>query len=293
MKSITKTAESKELAIKLALEELNLSEDDVVIEVLEVSKKGFMGMFSKPYTIKVTEKENNFNDCDSTMSLQNNKNISTKNTVSLDKDEKEIVEKVKSYLTNITNLMDISICDFSVSKNERGIVLNIDDNNTGAIIGKRGELLDSFDYLINIVVNNDMNRDYKRIILDSNSYRDRREKSLKSFAKKMGLSAIKTAKIKTLEPMKPYDRRIVHSVIQELEGVESYSIGKEPYRKVVIKPSNYNSEKAYAPKKYNRHKRSSEENTKFVKASVDSTVKLKIFDDSHKLYSKIEIDKKD
>lgn len=290
MRSITKTAENKETAIKLALNELNLTEEEVVIEVLEEAKKGFMGMFSKPYTVKVTEKvpENNTSKSEPVVNTTNeqceNKDLTEY--------EKQVVDKVKDYLVNITTAMEINITDFNVKKTSRGIVLDLNDDNKGYIIGKRGELLDSFDYLVNIFANNNVNNEYTKIILDSNNYRDKREKSLRDFSRKMGLSAIKTARQKTLEPMKPYDRRIVHSVIQELSGVESFSVGKEPYRKVVIKPDNCR-DRGYSRKKDNfKPRRTKEENTQFVKASVDSTVKLKIFDETHKskpLYSKIDV----
>jgi len=288
MKSTTKSDKSKETAISLALSELNLTEKDVEIEVLQEAKGGFMGMFSKPFTIKVTEKEttspNPVNDNSKKDFPKNPKGTTERENLNgLNDYEKTTVKKVKEYLTDITTAMDLNINSFKVKKIKRGIIIDIEDGNKGTIIGKRGELLDSFDHLINIIANNDANQEYVRLILDSNNYRKNKEDNIRDFAKKVSLIAIKTKKIRTLEPMKSYERRLVHSVIQDIDGVTSYSIGKEPYRKVIIKPDNYLDKKDNYKSVVDHHKpkRTPEENTRYVKSGVDSMVKLKIFDESN------------
>ena len=101
------------------------------------------------------------------------------------------------------------------------------------IIGRRGETLDSIQYLASILVNKD-SEDYCRLLLDSNGYREKRRKTLEQLAEKIARSVLRSGRSTTLEPMNPYERRIIHSKISEIEGVTSKSVGEDPYRKVVV-----------------------------------------------------------
>lgn len=104
----------------------------------------------------------------------------------------------------------------------------------GIIIGYRGETLDSLQYLVSLVINKDQSCDYKRVILDTENYRDKREETLKKLARRLGHKVREAGRPVKLEPMNPYERRIIHSELQNNNYVETYSEGEEPFRKVVI-----------------------------------------------------------
>ncbi len=104
----------------------------------------------------------------------------------------------------------------------------------GIIIGYRGETLDSLQYLVSLVINKDQECDYKRVILDTENYRNKREETLKKLARRLGNKVKETGRPVKLEPMNPYERRIIHSELQNNNYVETYSEGDEPFRKVVI-----------------------------------------------------------
>lgn len=116
------------------------------------------------------------------------------------------------------------------------------------MIGRRGETLDALQYLSSLVANR-IEGDYIRVSLDSCGYREKREETLKGLAERISEKALKTGKSTVLEPMNPYERRIIHSVVSKIEGVNSKSIGEEPYRKIVIASDN--------PRKYNNKRRKS------------------------------------
>jgi len=106
--------------------------------------------------------------------------------------------------------------------------------NIGIVIGRRGETLDALQYLLGLVVNKSSEK-FKRITLDVGNYREKREETLVKLAKRLADKVYKTRKSMTLEPMNPYERRIIHATLQNYKGVETYSVGDEPNRKVVIK----------------------------------------------------------
>lgn len=120
---------------------------------------------------------------------------------------------------------------------ENGILISLTGDDAGALIGKRGETLDALQYLTSMVANRG-DKEYVRLTLDTCGYRDRRRQTLIELAKRLSASAIKKGRSVMLEPMNPYERRIIHSTVTEIEGVSSHSTGEEPYRKVVITPDN-------------------------------------------------------
>lgn len=205
MKSVTKIARTIDEAKMQALEELNAREDQVTIEVLEEPNKGLFGFIgSKDAVIRVTLEDN-------------------------------YQEKAQEFLTEIINNMGIS-ADVTIDEDENGLcldIINVDESNAGIIIGKRGETLDALQYLTNIVANQHSDH-YVRVLLDTQSYRQKREKSLQSLAHKMASKAKRYGRDMKLEPMNPYERRIIHSELQKIEGVSSYSEGREPYRRLII-----------------------------------------------------------
>lgn len=154
-------------------------------------------------------------------------------------DESQLHPKVKiarDYITSILKAMDVD-CTFSVYQNETGAVVNIESDNNGTIIGRRGETLDSIQYLCSIIANKG-DKDYFRITIDCLGYRSKRKETLIQLAGKVAKSVLRTGRSQQLEPMNPYERRVIHSAISGIEGVSSRSVGEEPYRKIIISSMN-------------------------------------------------------
>ena len=146
------------------------------------------------------------------------------------------VKLAKDYITSILRAMDIDV-QFTVYQNETGAVINIESDNNGTIIGRRGETLDSIQYLCSIIANKG-DKDYYRITIDCLGYRSKRKDTLEQLAAKVAKSVLRTGRSQPLEPMNPYERRVIHSAISNIEGVSSRSVGEEPYRKIIISSNN-------------------------------------------------------
>lgn len=141
----------------------------------------------------------------------------------------------RKYIIDIYEKLGVEVT-VTVAKIANGILMNVDSEaKSGTIIGRRGETLDSIQYLASIIANRGMN-DYNRLMLDSNGYRVKRRKTLEQLAEKIARNVLRNGRTTTLEPMNPYERRIIHSKISEIEGVVSHSVGEDPYRKVVVAP---------------------------------------------------------
>ncbi|QNU66977.1 protein jag [Ruminiclostridium herbifermentans] len=203
--SIEKTGKTVQEAIAAALTELNLSEEDVDIEIIEEGTKGIFGIIgSKVARIRVTVREENNNRCDI----------------------------ASDFLYTILNNMEVE-ADISVSEDDENIVVDINGDDIGIIIGRRGETMDALQYLTSLVVNKGY-EDYKRVVLNVENYRQKREETLIKLANRLAEKVVKYKKPVTLEPMNPYERRIIHSSLQGHKFVETFSTGEEPKRKVVI-----------------------------------------------------------
>lgn len=205
MKSVIKTSKTVEDAVKEALIELDASEVDVEIEVLEEPSKGLFGLIgTKEAKVKVT----------------------------LINDPIEIADK---FLNKVMSAMGINASNH-IEKN--GDVLKIDINDIdpvdmGILIGKRGNTLDSIQYLLSLAVNK-KRPNYMKVVVDSEGYRAKREETLIRLANKMAEKVKYSKRPVKLEPMNPYERRVIHSTLQNIQGVVTYSEGEEPYRRVVI-----------------------------------------------------------
>lgn len=171
-----------------------------------------------------------FNDDDEEYSLDNFTLIEDESL------ENPKVKLAKDYIRSILNAMDVEVT-FTVYQNETGAVINIESNNNGTIIGRRGETLDAIQYLCSIIANRGDN-DYFRITIDCLGYRSKRKETLEQLAAKVAKSVFRTGRSQPLEPMNPYERRVIHSAISKIEGVSSRSVGEEPYRKIVISSNN-------------------------------------------------------
>lgn len=200
--SIEKSAKSVQEAIDLALMELKADKNDVEIEVLDEGNKGIFGLIgNKMARVKVTVKESGG-------------------------------DKAREFLLDVFEKMNVT-ANIETSESEDSILLKISGKDIGIIIGRRGETLDSLQYLASLVVNKG-SEDYKRVVLDIENYRQKREETLIKLANRLADKVIRYKKNITLEPMNPYERRIIHSSLQNNKYIETYSIGDEPNRKVVI-----------------------------------------------------------
>lgn len=204
--SIEKTAKTVQEAVSLALSELNVSEEDVDVEVLDEGNKGIFGLIgSKMARVIVTVKE---------------------------QEQQSRSDIARDFLTTVLRNMGVE-AQISIDEDDENIVIDINGDDIGIIIGRRGETMDSLQYLTSLVVNKDY-EDYKRVILNVENYRQKREETLVKLANRLAEKVVKYRKPVTLEPMNPYERRIIHSTLQNHKYVETYSTGEEPKRKVVI-----------------------------------------------------------
>ena len=201
MKEIQKSAKTVDKAIEEALLELNAAREDVEIEVISEGSRGFLGFGSKDAVVKVTEKFN--------------------------------PEKIaKNFLREMFIAMGI-IVNIETQLKDKQLLINLTGDDMGILIGKRGQTLDSIQYLVNLVVNKG-NAPYLSITIDTENYRQRRKETLESLAYNLAKKVRQTGKKVVLEPINPYERRIIHSSLQNNRYVTTYSEGEEPFRNVVI-----------------------------------------------------------
>lgn len=201
-----KTAKSVDEAKALALSELGIkNEEDAVIEVLDEGTKGFLGLGSKGAKVAATVKDAN-------------------------------AAVARTFLSGIFEAMGIE-AEVVAKTGEESLDVEISGDRMGLVIGKRGDTLDALQYLTSLVVNHESD-DRVRVILDTENYREKRRSALLALSKRLADKVARTGKKHTLEPMNPYERRIIHSNLQGNDKVTTFSIGEEPYRKVVIAPKN-------------------------------------------------------
>lgn len=153
------------------------------------------------------------------------------------------VKLAKDYISSILGAMGIEVT-YAVYQNETGAVVNIESSNNGTVIGRRGETLDAIQYLCSIIANKG-DKDYYRITIDCLGYRSKRRDTLEQLAAKVAKSVLRTGRSQPLEPMNPYERRVIHSAISKIDGVSSRSVGEEPYRKIIVSSNNprYNNKR--------------------------------------------------
>ena len=205
MKEIQVSAKTEERAIEEAVRQLGVdSADDLEIEVIEKAAKGFLGFGSKDAVIKAVVK---FNP---------------------EKTAKEFLREMFVAMGIIVNI--------ETELKEKQLLINLSGSDMGILIGKRGQTLDSIQYLVNLVVNKG-NAPYLSITIDTENYRQRRKETLESLAYNLAKKVKQTGKKVVLEPMNPYERRIIHSSLQNNKYVTTYSEGEEPYRRVVVTPN--------------------------------------------------------
>lgn len=259
-------------AITKACIELSASSDRLEIQVVSEGSSGFLGFGAKPAVIKVRVKEEPAEEpvvekkpaekpvykrevskkpsqrapkaetVKSTVTKKEESAVAEKieqESVRAEKTEEEIVTmkaSAQQFLNSVFKAMNLTV-DINMEYNQGNGCLDIDfsGDDMGILIGKRGQTLDSLQYLTSLVVNKEQ-KEYVRVKLDTENYRKCRKETLENLAKNIAYKVRKTRKAVSLEPMNPYERRIIHSALQGNKWVETYSEGKEPYRHVVITP---------------------------------------------------------
>lgn len=261
-------------AVQLALEDLKCGIDEVEVKVIEEPSRGFFGIGSKLAFVRVEKKkqelpkedivekssvekekieakptkkenvkthvkaENSVNlkekkASEKTASGEVIKNIPEEKAVTLTAEERVKAESLAiPFLTEVSEKMGLSL-SFVPEEKDDCIFINISGNDTGTIIGKRGATLDAIQYLTSLVVNKE-DGEYIRVVLDAENYRSKREKTLEALAKRLSSKVVKTGRSVKLEPMNPYERKIIHSTLQNNPRVITKSEGQDPYRRVVI-----------------------------------------------------------
>ena len=214
--------------------------------------------------------------------------------------EQSKAEAAGDYIKTILKNMGIE-SDVSVSETEDGAVIDIVGDTTGAVIGRRGETLDAIQYLASMTANRG-DKDYCRITVDCCGYREKRKVILEELAVKISKTVIRTGRTSALEPMNPYERRIIHSAVANIEGVVSKSVGEEPYRKVVIsstaprrdrKEGGYRGDRDRRPRRDKKPSEYTPRSMDMMKTSFEKDYKRPKPEDSNlvegDLYGKIDI----
>ena len=202
VEAIQKTGKTVDEAVEEALKELKISREDAEIEVIEEGSRGFLGMFgAKEAVVKVKKKF-------------------------------DPEKTAKTFLKEMFISMGL-IVNIDTTLKEKQLEIKISGYDMGIIISKRGQTLDAIQYLVNLVVNKGT-APYISVTLDTENYRERRKETLESLAFNLAKKVKHTGKNVVLEPMNPYERRIIHSALQNDRYVTTYSEGDEPYRNVVI-----------------------------------------------------------
>lgn len=238
------TAKTLDDAKALAAQEFGVSTDEIEFEILEQPRKGLFGMRGEARVKAIYEpaaEEVQQPEADAEAEEEATAEIFEENTsdeaaelpADFDIDSSAKVKAAKQYLSDVLHALGLENFEINAIRKDNNVVLDISGEKLGVVIGRRGETLDSLQYLT-ILASNRTEENYCRISVDCNGYRDKRKETLEALAKRTSAKVIKQGRKIALEPMNPYERRIIHSCVAEIEGVSSHSTGVEPYRKVVI-----------------------------------------------------------
>ena len=203
MDMITVSAKTVDEAITKALIELETTSDKLVYEVVDKGSAGFLGLGAKPAIIRARK-------------------------------EVTLEDKAVEFLSQVFGAMNLPVTvETSYSEEETELSINLAGDDMGILIGKRGQTLDSLQYLVSMVINKG-SEGYIRVKLDTENYRSRRKETLETLAKNIAYKVKRTKRPVSLEPMNPYERRIIHAALQSDKYVTTRSEGEEPFRHVVI-----------------------------------------------------------
>ena len=238
-------------AVELALKDLKVTRDDVEVEVLEEPSKGFLGLGSKLAKVRVTLKETEPEVAPEPEVAEEPVAAEPEAEPKAQKAHKEQKPQRKSiaaerpeglepaddhiavqFLEKTTKEMGMNLT-FKCMANEENVYIDIEGDEAGNIIGKRGQTLDAIQYLTSLVVNKDSSQ-YIRVVLDSENYRAKREKTLQQLADRLAGKVVRSGRSVRLEPMNPYERMVIHAALQHNKKVVTRSEGEEPYRRLII-----------------------------------------------------------
>lgn len=243
-----------EEAVQLALLDLKVSREEVEVTVLEEPTKGFLGLGAKLAKVRVEKKkpveekkEKPAKPAKKQVKTPEKKNYEKKSQESkkeenisnialddVDINELTAVEEHEAltFLKDITEKMGLKL-EFSAKTGKDMVYLEMNGQDSRTVIGKRGQTLDAIQYLTSLVVNKD-NKKYTKVVVDAENYRAKRQKTLEQLANRLAAKVIKTKKYVRLEPMNPYERKVIHATLQKNPNITTRSEGEEPYRRVII-----------------------------------------------------------
>ena len=248
-----------ETAVDLALAELKCSREEVEVTVLEQPSRGFFGIGAKLALVRVEKKAPVVEEAPAPAVVeekapasapQKQKPQKSESKAEKKKNKKETQPKKSSIEEEVQNLSPVEnhialdflkevteqmglVVDVTAKANEDSVILNIQGKDSGTIIGKRGQTLDAIQYLTSLVVNKDQDS-YVRVVVDAENYRSKREKTLEKLANRLADKVSKTKRSVRLEPMNPYERKVIHATLQNNPRVTTRSEGQDPYRRVII-----------------------------------------------------------
>jgi spoIIIJ-associated protein len=203
MNVVETTGKTVEEALKNALMKLNVERDKVEVEVLDEGNKGFLNFIGvRPAKVRVKVK-------------------------------RDYINEARIFLKNVLEKIRVN-AEIKIKEENNVIKIYLTGSDMGILIGYRGETLDAIQYLLSLVINKNHDMEYKRVILDTENYRAKREETLRRLARKVAEKVKRTGRVVKLEPMNPYERRVIHSALQNDLYVNTYSEGQEPFRRVVV-----------------------------------------------------------
>ena len=223
IKTLEMTGRTEDEALAAALAKLGMDRDDVSVEIVERAKSGFLGIGASPAVIRVSYEAEDEIVPAPVVEAESEAPI----------DEPAEFAAIRKFLAGLLERMGVKAEIGIAYRDNGGINVNLSGNAMGAIIGRRGETLDAIQHLTNYVVNRGSDK-HLHISVDAESYRSKREESLTHLAEKMAEKAIKYQPSMALEPMNSYERHVIHTALQNYEGVTTSSTGVEPNRRVVV-----------------------------------------------------------
>lgn len=216
-------------AIEKGLKELKVSKNNVEIKILEQEDKRSFFSILTPRVVKVEMKlKENHEESKKEVKSENKKVVKIENV-----DNSTAIEIIKKFLDEFIEKLPNSNLNYEVKEEDNVIKVDINGEDTGYLIGYRGEVLNSIQTVISNIASKS-SKEKSRVVVNIGGFREKREKDLQNLAVKIAGTVIKTKKSITLEPMSAYERKIIHTKLQENEKVKTFSVGEEPYRKVVV-----------------------------------------------------------
>ena len=214
-------------AIEKGLKELKTTKNKVEIKVLEQEEKRSFFSILAPRVVKVEMKLKE--------EVQEEKKEIVKKELNIqDIDYEKVIANLQNVTDNLLNNLPVKDIKAKIYKNDEGYVaVDVDGEDTGFLIGYRGEVLNAMQTLLNTIASRDL-KTKVRVILDISNYREKRKKDLENLAQKIATTVERTKRSITLEPMSAYERKIIHTKLQENQRVKTHSVGEEPYRKIVV-----------------------------------------------------------